>query len=264
MAGDPTHPSGIIVEIVGIDRGDRGRSCEEHDVCGSVVEEDTLLRLRKEQIMVDGVEETAISCYWVTDRIDRCCVGFLKRHMVKHARRFDGALVQVTRVLSDDPRVCDAAERKKKYSNHGCALAAVGSCLSEEVEKGKAKGGKVQGGGGSAGERKAPERAISWRCVSCAYVNVDVARVDCRMCRAPRTEKKMETGKVQKRKVGDEEVQGKAREGEGGGKKRAVQTKRGSSLSSSSSSEAYPEYDEWVWTVKPTGRNPDDSEGYES
>ena len=120
---------------------------------------------------------------------------------------------------------------KKKYANHGCALAAVVSQLDE----GKAKGGKVQGGGGSAGERKAPERAISWRCESCAYVNVDVARVDCRMCRAPRTEKKMEMGKVQKRKVGDEEVQGKAREGEGGGKKRAVQMKRGASSSSLSS-----------------------------
>ena len=72
MAGDPTHPTGVVVEIVGIDRGDRGRSCEEHDVCGSVVEEDTLLCLRKEQIMVDGVEETAISCYWV-----------IKHHMIK-------------------------------------------------------------------------------------------------------------------------------------------------------------------------------------
>ena len=113
MAGDPTHPTGVVVEIVGIDRGDHCRSCEEHDVCGSVVEEDTLLRLGKEQIMVDGVEETAVACYWVTDGVDRCRVGFLKRHMVKHARRFDGALVQVTRVLSDDPRACDTEERKK-------------------------------------------------------------------------------------------------------------------------------------------------------
>ena len=96
MAVEPTHPSGITVEIVGIERGDRGRSCEEHDVCGTVVEEDTLLRLRKEQILVDGQEETAIACYWVTDGIDRCRVGFLKRHMVKHAGRFNGALVQVT------------------------------------------------------------------------------------------------------------------------------------------------------------------------
>ena len=37
MAEDPTHPSGITVKIVGIERGDRGRLCEEHDVCGTVV-----------------------------------------------------------------------------------------------------------------------------------------------------------------------------------------------------------------------------------
>ena len=70
MATEPNHPSGITVEIVGIEKGDRGCSCKEHKVCGTVVEEDTLLHLRKEQILVDGQEETAIACYWVTVRID--------------------------------------------------------------------------------------------------------------------------------------------------------------------------------------------------
>jgi len=214
MAGEPTHPTGVIVEIVGIERGDRGRSCEEHDVCGSVVEEDTLLRLRKVQILVDGVEETAIACYWVTDGIDRCRVGFLKRHMIKHARRYDGALVQVTRVMSEDPRLCDTAERKKKYGNHGCALAAVVSCLSEEDEKGKTGQGTAQGGKGKAGKagRKAQGEegkgegkgeegkahgdigALSWKCIFCTYTNVDVARRDCRMCGTARTAKKLKTG----------------------------------------------------------------------
>ena len=54
MANEPTHPLGITVEVVGIERGDCGRSCEEHDVCGTVVSEDTLLCLRKAQILVDG------------------------------------------------------------------------------------------------------------------------------------------------------------------------------------------------------------------
>jgi hypothetical protein len=31
---EATHPPGIIVKIVGIEKGDRGRSYEEHDVCG--------------------------------------------------------------------------------------------------------------------------------------------------------------------------------------------------------------------------------------
>jgi hypothetical protein len=73
---EATHTTGITVEVVGIVTGDRGRSCEEHDVCGTVVKEGTLLCLRKEQILVDEQEETAISCYWVTDGIDRCRVGF--------------------------------------------------------------------------------------------------------------------------------------------------------------------------------------------
>ena len=80
-----THPSGIVIKIVGTEKGDCGCSCEEHNVCGVVVEEDTLLRLRRMQIKVDGHKETAIVCFWVTDEIDCCCVGFLKCHMLKHA-----------------------------------------------------------------------------------------------------------------------------------------------------------------------------------
>jgi hypothetical protein len=106
-------------------------------VCGVVVEEDTLLRLRKEQILVDGQEETAIACFWVTDGIDCCPVGFFKRHMMKHAWRFDRALVQVTKVFSTDPCHCDLAERKIHHHNHGCELGTVGLTLYEVRTKGK-------------------------------------------------------------------------------------------------------------------------------
>ena len=136
--------------------------------------------------------------------------------MIKHARRFDGALVQVTRVLSDDPCICDTAERKKKYGNHGCALAAVVSCLTEEYKYGKTKEGMAQGGRGKArgrsagdeegkGEERKEERkeegkarggdiAFSWKCEFCTYTNVDVARRDCRMCGTAWTAKTMKTG----------------------------------------------------------------------
>ncbi len=142
---EATHPPGIIAEIVGIEKGDRGCSCEEHDVCGEVVEEDTLLHLRREQILVDGKEETSIACYWVTDGIDHCRVGFLKRHMVKHAWRFDGALVQVTKVFSADPLCCDSAERKMYHHNHGCALGTIVSKICEDRKR-KAQ---EDGGGGA-------------------------------------------------------------------------------------------------------------------
>ena len=40
----PTHPSGVVVEIVGTERGDQGRSCEEHHInCGEVLAEEVVL-----------------------------------------------------------------------------------------------------------------------------------------------------------------------------------------------------------------------------
>ncbi len=119
------HPPGIVVEIVGTEMGCQGRSCEEHAVCGSVLEEDMVVRLRKVQVVVEGQEETAIACYWVSDGIDRCRVGFLMRHMVVHARRYDGALAQVTKVFSADEFQCNREERRLFYSKRGCCQATI-------------------------------------------------------------------------------------------------------------------------------------------
>jgi len=126
-----THPSGVIVEIVGTLMDSNGRSCEEHAVCGSVLVEDMVVRLRKVQVLVDGCEETAIACYWVTDGVDRCRVGFLMRHMVKHAARYDGALAQVTRVFSDDEKECSREERRMFHAKRGFCYATIISCLPE-------------------------------------------------------------------------------------------------------------------------------------
>jgi hypothetical protein len=46
------HPSGIEVEIVGINQSGNGRWCEEHNTWGTaVVMLDTVLRLQKVQII---------------------------------------------------------------------------------------------------------------------------------------------------------------------------------------------------------------------
>ncbi len=98
LAAVATHPPSIIVEIVGTLMGDHGCSCEEHVVCGSVVEEDMVVHLWKVQVLVDSIEETAIVCYWVMDGIDHCHVCFLMHHMVKCIVRYDRAFTQVMRV----------------------------------------------------------------------------------------------------------------------------------------------------------------------
>jgi len=55
------HPTGIAVEIVGINQNGNGRSCEEHNTCGTaaVVMLDTVLRLRKVQIINGKHDKTS-------------------------------------------------------------------------------------------------------------------------------------------------------------------------------------------------------------
>ena len=138
------HPSPIVLHIVGTEAGDRGRSCEEHSCCGEVLQEDVVVRLRKVQIQVGGKEETAVAAIWVNDGMDRCRVGFLQRHMVKHAARFDGALAQVTRVLSKNDG--DTAERALFAKNKGSCYVTIITTLpmpKEEVKVKKEGGGYV-------------------------------------------------------------------------------------------------------------------------
>ena len=131
------HPSPIVLHIVGTEADDRGRSCEEHHCCGEVLQEDVVVRLRKVQIQAGGGEETAIAAVWVTDGMDRCRVGFLQGHMVAHAARFDGALAQITRVLSADDG--DTAERRLHHKNRGCCYASIISHLPVPKVKVKVK-----------------------------------------------------------------------------------------------------------------------------
>jgi hypothetical protein len=40
------HPPGITINIVGIEAGNHGRSCKEHDICGGVLQENAVVRIR--------------------------------------------------------------------------------------------------------------------------------------------------------------------------------------------------------------------------
>ena len=127
------HPLGEIVEIVGINSNTNGLSCEEHHTCGCVLEEDSLVRLQKRQVYINGREQSAVGVYWVSDGVDRCLVGFLHRHQVKHLNKLEGALCQVTEVYSENSDSPTKWHKHKK--NFGCAIAAIVS--SNEPKKGK-------------------------------------------------------------------------------------------------------------------------------
>ena len=126
-----THPTGEIVEIVGINSNTNGQSCEEHDTCGCVLVEDTLVRLQKHQVFINRREQSAVGVYWVSDGVDQCLVGFLHCHQVKNLNKLEGPLCQVTEVYSDNSESPTKCHKHKK--NFGCAIAAIMS--SKEPNK---------------------------------------------------------------------------------------------------------------------------------
>jgi hypothetical protein len=122
----PFHLPGVVIEIIGMEMGDQGRSSEECvNSCDVVMANKVVVHLRKVQMMVEGLQETAIAVYWVTGGINCFRVGFLPCHMVRHATHYDGAVVQVTCVFSADPTCCGSAECRMFHKNKGCCLMAI-------------------------------------------------------------------------------------------------------------------------------------------
>jgi hypothetical protein len=118
------HPSAILFDIVGLKCSDRGRSCEEHTLCSSMlVQVNSVARIRAEQINVDGKEETAMACFFVADGIDCCKVGFLPRHQIKHKNDYDGKLAQIVEFLETSDSPSDRAARS--HRNKGIAQAVI-------------------------------------------------------------------------------------------------------------------------------------------
>ncbi len=89
------HSSDVVLDIVGMIKNDCGRYCEEHpDGCGvAVIVDDIVVCIQKELILVEDFllgkvkmrEQTTLTINWVSDGIDRCCVGFVPKVYVQHS-----------------------------------------------------------------------------------------------------------------------------------------------------------------------------------
>ena len=60
---EPIHLLGIFVKIVDMQMSCQGCLCKEHKMCGRVLKEDAVVRLRKIQLMVEGKEEMAAQLF---------------------------------------------------------------------------------------------------------------------------------------------------------------------------------------------------------
>jgi len=109
------HPPGITVKIIGMDCSPHGRSCYAHHFCGSLLTLDVAVRFRRLQILDNGKESSFFMAYHVTDGINSCCVGFLKRELTKFSSLYNGVLAQVSSIRP------------------GSSVAVIISCLPEET-----------------------------------------------------------------------------------------------------------------------------------
>ncbi len=95
-----THPKCLSLDILGINRADRGCSCEEHAKCGLSLEENSLVCIRREvsasNKMGEIVEHPALAVYTVNMGVDRCHVRFLPRAFVQTGTLYDGVLCQAS------------------------------------------------------------------------------------------------------------------------------------------------------------------------
>ena len=68
-----------------------------------------------------GQEEAAIGVFLIKDGIDRCLVGFLPRHNIRHRLDFDGKSAQVVEFLHLSP---SPAVRARSHRLRGACMAA--------------------------------------------------------------------------------------------------------------------------------------------
>ena len=116
-------PMDPVIDIVGIKENSSGRKCEWHEVCGDVLEMDSIVRFHKVQLVEDnGTERSAIAAVWVTDGVKRCRVGFLPKCYLKKAPYFEGKLAQVTGFLHDSD---NATDRRRSHQCRGIARACL-------------------------------------------------------------------------------------------------------------------------------------------
>ena len=119
---------GSDVEIVGTGESQRGRSCGEHNVCGTaVVRVGGYVCFGKARFAWrDGTEEDVVEVFHVAEGRKTCKVGYLAKHLAFRADRYDGLCARITEVYSGDRTVCDnAAKRLKFHRNIGCCVAVI-------------------------------------------------------------------------------------------------------------------------------------------
>ncbi|KAJ3318572.1 hypothetical protein HDV06_000401 [Boothiomyces sp. JEL0866] len=129
-----------FIEIVGLNKGNNGRTCSSHAYCGSTVRRSTILKLVKTDITIKDIiqihedvpenivvkkkrgrknkrrlidkvvetVETTYGCRIFEDGKEKCWVGFVGRPFISiFGDKLEGQFVEVTELLDDSEYACD-------------------------------------------------------------------------------------------------------------------------------------------------------------
>ena len=92
---------GTMIDIVGTETGENGRSCHAHGVCGMQLVPGSKVRICKETVISPtmGDEEDCLVAYVVGNGVMTCKVGYLPRHLaIRRADDYDGMYARVVEV----------------------------------------------------------------------------------------------------------------------------------------------------------------------
>jgi hypothetical protein len=93
---------GTMIDIVGTETNENGRSCHAHEVCGEQLVPRSKVRIRRETYVspTTGDEEDCLVAYVVGDGVMTCKVGYLPRHLaIRRADDYNGCMLAWSRFL---------------------------------------------------------------------------------------------------------------------------------------------------------------------
>ena len=89
------------VTVVGLRNSGNGRSCQQHPLCGKIVQVGSLLRFLLTVVKIEGKLQYAIGAYHVDAGRTTCLVGFLPSKMIEEFATFEDRIGQVTTITEN-------------------------------------------------------------------------------------------------------------------------------------------------------------------
>jgi hypothetical protein len=123
---------GSHVEVVGTCESQRGRSCNKHHICGSLLHEGSYVCFCKTWFAWrGGDEEDVLEVFHLESGIMGCKVGYLPKHLAARADRYDGLCVRILEIYSSDRTRCaSVAKRQKYHCGVECCVATMRECVT--------------------------------------------------------------------------------------------------------------------------------------